>query len=127
MLPMGTWFVGTQIAKVKSGESKSKNWGIVKFPHPDGVVAGTTAAQISGPALKTADVSAKIAATPGFPQDEASKEALIPSKAYLEMAVNPNAAKIEVVLNRVHDAMMTDNALIDDGLREMTESVKAIK
>lgn len=32
MLPMGTWFVGTQIAKVKSGESKSVNWGIVKFP-----------------------------------------------------------------------------------------------
>ncbi len=48
MLPMGTWFIGTQIAKVNSGESKAKNWGIVKFPHPEGVAAGTTAAQISG-------------------------------------------------------------------------------
>jgi multiple sugar transport system substrate-binding protein len=162
MLPMGTWFVGTQITKVKSGESKSKNWGIVKFPHPDGVATGTTAAQISGlavnansdhkdaaldfikfvtgpegaaviastgtfPALKTDDVSAKIAATPGFPEDAASKEALKPSKAYLEMAVNPNAAKIEVVLNRVHDAIMTDSTSVDDGLKEMTEGVKAIK
>lgn len=36
---------------MKSGESKSKNWGIVKFPHPDGVAAGTTAAQISGTAV----------------------------------------------------------------------------
>jgi multiple sugar transport system substrate-binding protein len=162
MLPMGTWFVGTQITKVKSGESKSKNWGIVKFPHPDGVATGTTAAQISGlavnansvhkeaaldfikfvtgpegaaviastgtfPALKTDDVSAKIAATPGFPEDAASKEALKPSKTYLEMAVNPNAAKIEVVLNRAHDAIMTDSTSVDDGLKEMTEGVKAIK
>lgn len=162
MLPMGTWFVGTQIAKVASGESKSANWGIVKFPHPDGVAAGTTAAQISGlsvnknsghkeaaldfikfatgpegaaivaatgtfPALRSDDVAQKIAALPGFPQDENSKEALKAGKAYLEMAVNPNAARIEVVLNRVHDSLMTDNISIDDGLKEMDEGVKAIK
>lgn len=42
MLNMGTWFIGTQIEKVKSGESLSKNWGIVKYPHPDGIRAGTT-------------------------------------------------------------------------------------
>ncbi len=47
MLPMGTWFVGTQIAKVKSGESLAKNWGIVTYPHPEGVAAGTTAAQLT--------------------------------------------------------------------------------
>ena len=162
MLPMGTWFIGTQIAKVASGESKSKNWGIVKFPHPDGVAAGTTAAQIAGlsvnansthkeavldfikfvtgpdgaaiiastgtiPTLRTADVTAKIASLPGFPQDPASKEALQPGKSFLEMAVTPNAARIEVVLNRAHDSIMTDNISIDDGLKEMTDGVKAIK
>lgn len=162
MLPMGTWFVGTQIAKVKSGESKSANWGIVKFPHPDGVAAGATAAQIAGlsvnansghkeaaldfihfvtgpegaaiiastgtfPALRTDDVAQKIAALPGFPQDQNSKDALQAGKAYLEMAVNPNAAKIEVVLNRVHDALMTDNISIDDGIKDMNDGVKAIK
>ncbi|GHV42480.1 sugar ABC transporter substrate-binding protein [Spirochaetia bacterium] len=42
MLNMGTWFIGTQIEKIKSGESLSKNWGIVKYPHPDGIPAGTT-------------------------------------------------------------------------------------
>ncbi|RZJ83317.1 MAG: extracellular solute-binding protein, partial [Massilia sp.] len=47
-LPMGSWFIGTQIAKVKSGESKAVNWGVVKFPHPEGVEAGTTAATITG-------------------------------------------------------------------------------
>ncbi|WP_105421014.1 ABC transporter substrate-binding protein [Neorhizobium sp. T25_27] len=162
MLPMGTWFVGTQIAKVASGESKSKNWGIVKFPQPDGVAAGTTAAQISGlavnansthkaevldfikfvtgpegaaiiagtgtiPTVRTPEVTAKIASLPGFPQDQASKDALQSGKSFLEMAVNPNAAKIEVVLNRAHDSIMTDNISIDDGLKEMTDGVKAIK
>lgn len=162
MLPMGTWFIGTQIAKVKSGESKSVNWGIVKFPHPEGVAAGTTAAQISGlsvntnskhkdaaldfikfasgpegaaivaatgtiPAIRSEDVAQKIAALPGFPADDNSKAALKAGKSYLEMAVNPNAAKIEVVLNRVHDAIMTDNIAVDAGLKDMTDGVKAIK
>ncbi|MDO1582869.1 ABC transporter substrate-binding protein [Rhizobium oryzicola] len=162
MLPMGTWFIGTQIAKVQSGESKAKNWGIVKFPHPEGVEAGTTAAQLAGlavnnnsthkdvaldfikfasgpegakivadtgtlPAIRTDDVAAKITGLSGFPQDSASKEALKSGKSYLEMAVSPNAAKIEVVLNRVHDSIMTDNTPIDAGLKDMTDGVKAIK
>ncbi|WP_137129028.1 sugar ABC transporter substrate-binding protein [Rhizobium sp. FY34] len=162
MLPMGTWFIGTQIAKVKSGESKSVNWGIVRFPHPEGVAAGTTAAQISGlsvntnskhkdaaldfikfasgpegaaivaatgtiPAIRSEDVAQKIAALPGYPADDNSKAALKAGKSYLEMAVNPNAAKIEVVLNRVHDAIMTDNIAVDAGLKDMTDGVKAIK
>jgi multiple sugar transport system substrate-binding protein len=161
MLPMGTWFIGTQIAKVASGESMSKNWGIVKFPHPDGVAAGTTAAQIAGlavnensnhkaevldfiefttgpegaaiiadtgtiPSVRTPEVTAKITALEGFPQDQASKDALEPGKSYLEMAVNPNAARIEVVLNRAHDSIMTDNISIEAGLKEMTEGVAAL-
>lgn len=47
MLPMGSWFIGTQIAKVKSGESKAAHWGLAKYPHPEGVPAGTTASQVT--------------------------------------------------------------------------------
>lgn len=47
MMNMGSWFISTQIAKVKSGESLSTNWGIVKYPHPDGVKAGTTLGTIT--------------------------------------------------------------------------------
>lgn len=47
MMNMGSWFIATQIEKVKSGESLSKNWGIVKYPHPDGVDAGTTLGTIT--------------------------------------------------------------------------------
>ncbi|MEO8759023.1 MAG: sugar ABC transporter substrate-binding protein [Devosia sp.] len=47
-MPMGSWFISTQIAKVKSGESKAVHWGLAKYPHPDGVAPGTTASTITG-------------------------------------------------------------------------------
>ncbi len=51
MLNMGSWFISTQIAKVKSGESLATEWGIVKYPHPDGVAAGTTLGTITSLAV----------------------------------------------------------------------------
>lgn len=47
MMNMGSWFIPTQIEKVKSGESLSPNWGIVKYPHPEGVAAGSTLGQVT--------------------------------------------------------------------------------
>ena len=161
-LPMGSWFIGTQIAKVKSGESKAVNWGIAKFPHPDGVAAGTTAATITAlsvpvnstkqeaaldfvkfvsgpegaavvaktgtfPAIASAEIADIIAATPGFPSDPASKDALVTGQRYLEMPVDPHAPEIEVVLNRAHDNIMTDNETIDEGIAEMNAGVAEIK
>ncbi|WP_445678773.1 ABC transporter substrate-binding protein [Radicibacter daui] len=161
MMPMGSWFVGTQIKKVKSGESLSKNWGIAAFAHPDGVEAGSTAAVVTAlavnanskhqqaaldfvnfvtgpegaavvaktgtlPALKTDEVLATITSTPGFPQDETSLNALRSKKAYLELPVDLKAADIEVVLNRAHDAIMTNNISVEDGLKQMDDGVQAI-
>jgi multiple sugar transport system substrate-binding protein len=48
MMHQGTWFIATQIDKVKSGESLSKNWGLAKYPHPNGVPAGTSPGTITG-------------------------------------------------------------------------------
>lgn len=161
-LPMGSWFIGTQIAKVKSGESKAVNWGIAKFPHPEGVAAGTTAATITAlavptnstkqeaaldfvkfvsgpdgaavvaktgtfPAIASPAIADIISSTPGFPSDAASKDALVTGQRYLEMPVDPRAPQIEVVLNRAHDNIMTDNETIDEGLAEMTAGVAEIK
>lgn len=41
MMPMGSWFMTTIIAKKAAGESKV-NWGVATLPHPDGVAAGST-------------------------------------------------------------------------------------
>lgn len=54
MLNMGTWFIPTQISKIASGESLSANWGIVKYPHPEGVPAGTTLGTITSVAVNAA-------------------------------------------------------------------------
>ncbi len=48
MMHMGSWFIATQTDKVKSGESLSKNWGLVKYPHTEGSEAGTTIATFTG-------------------------------------------------------------------------------
>lgn len=53
MLPMGTWFIGTLMADQAKGTSKV-NWGIVKYPHADGVKPGTTIATITSLAINAA-------------------------------------------------------------------------
>ncbi len=47
MLPMGSWFIGSQIQKLESGESTAAEWGIAAFPHPEGVQAGATAGAVT--------------------------------------------------------------------------------
>lgn len=53
---MGSWYITTLISSLKSGEydsAKVGNWGIVKYPHPEGVEAGTTLGQITSLAIPT--------------------------------------------------------------------------
>ena len=52
MLNMGSWFIGTLINKIASGEyTDCANWGMVKYPHAEGVEAGSTLATITALAL----------------------------------------------------------------------------
>jgi multiple sugar transport system substrate-binding protein len=161
MMNMGTWFIATQIDKVRTGESLSKNWGLAKYPHPDGVPAGTTLGTITSiavnrnsakkeaaldfmrfvsgpegaailarlgtiPAIMNQEVINAIAGTPGFPSDPGSREALQVYKTYLEMPLHEKSADIEIVLNEAHDAIMTGNSTIAQGIKEMNDRVKPI-
>jgi multiple sugar transport system substrate-binding protein len=102
----------------------------VKYPHPNGVPAGTTLASVTGiavnrnsnnkeaaleftqflsgpegaailanlgtiPAIMNQEVIAAIAATPGFPDDPGSSEALQVYKTYLEMPLHEKSADRE--------------------------------
>jgi len=54
MMNMGSWFISTLIANLKSGEydpSLVGNWGIVKYPHAEGVEPGSTLGTITGLAV----------------------------------------------------------------------------
>ncbi len=57
MLNMGSWFISTMMASLKSGEydaSLCGNWGMVKYPHAEGVPAGSTLGTITGLAVTSA-------------------------------------------------------------------------
>lgn len=158
---MGSWFIATQIDKVKTGESQSKDWGLAKYPHAPGVASGTTLGTITSlgvsnaskkkdaafdfvkfvtgpegaqiiaktgtiPAITNESVIKIISTMPGFPTDKASADALQVTKAYLEMPLHEKSAEIEVVLNQVHDEIMTNNISIDAGLEKMSVQVKKI-
>ena len=51
MMNMGSWFISTLISNIASGEydaSLCGNWGMVKYPHAEGVEAGSTLGTITG-------------------------------------------------------------------------------
>ena len=57
MMNMGSWFISTLINNLASGDYDKTlcgNWGIVKYPHAEGVEAGSTLGTITGLAVTTA-------------------------------------------------------------------------
>ena len=164
MVNMGSWFIATlQKYNQEAGANgvDPVNWGIVKYPHPDGVQAGSTLGTVTSlgvnvnsankeaaedfinwcvsdegaaaiaatgtfPAVSSSEINDIIAATEGFPEDDASKEALITSAVYLEMPLSDKASDIEQVLNTEHDAIMTGAETVDEGIANMNEQVTAI-
>ncbi|RKM57770.1 sugar ABC transporter substrate-binding protein [Butyrivibrio sp. XB500-5] len=159
---MGSWFISTLINKIKEGEyTQCANWGIVKYPHAEGVEPGSTLSTITALAIpkaadnkeaawdfvrfvsgeKGAEIMARtgnipamtnekiveiIAGMDGFPNDEASKEALVTSHTYLEMPAIDKSSEIEAVLNKQHDLLMNEETGIDEAITAMNEGVQAI-
>lgn len=164
MCNMGSWFIATLQTYNSEAEANGVtpvNFGIVKYPHPDGVEAGTTLGTVTSlginpysenqeaaadfinwcvsdegaaaiaatgtfPAVSNSEINDIIAATEGFPADEASKEALTTTAVYLEMPLSDKASEIETVLNEEHDAIMTYSESVDEGIANMNSRVQEI-
>lgn len=48
MMNIGSWFIPTLIDKIQSGEyTEISNWGLAKYPHPEGVEAGSAPATLT--------------------------------------------------------------------------------
>lgn len=165
MMNMGSWFIATMISNIKNGEYDSSlcgNWGIVKYPHAEGVEAGSTLGTITGlavttatdtpdaawefvkwvsgeegaavmastgnfPAIMTDEAMKIITSLDGFPQDEASKEALTVSNLYLEVPYAENVSEINSALDSYHGSIMSGEMTVDEGIKAMEEAVKAVK
>ena len=78
------------------------------------------------PACGSAETNQIISATEGFPQDEASIEALNTTAVYLEMPYTMYASDIETILNAEHDAIMTLSETVDEGIQNMNDQVSVI-
>ena len=128
MMNMGTWFISTLIEKIKTGEyTDCTNWGIAKYPHADGVEAGSTLATITSLAIPTNAPHKDLAwEFVNFVSGAEGAEALNTANLYLEMPVHPKSSEIETALNEAHDAIMTGSMSVDDGIAQMDEQVSAI-
>ena len=78
------------------------------------------------PAMTNEKIVEIIAGMDGFPNDEASKEALVTSHTYLEMPAIDKSSEIEAVLNKQHDLLMNEETGIDEAITAMNEGVQAI-
>ncbi|MCR5585852.1 MAG: sugar ABC transporter substrate-binding protein [Lachnospiraceae bacterium] len=57
MMNQGSWFISTLITNIKKGDYDAKlcgNWGLCKYPHADGVEAGSTLGTITGLSITSA-------------------------------------------------------------------------
>lgn len=62
MMNMGSWFIPTLIEKIATGEyTDVSNWGIVKYPHAEGVEPGSTLATITSLAVTSASKNKEVA------------------------------------------------------------------
>ncbi|MCR5778379.1 MAG: sugar ABC transporter substrate-binding protein [Lachnospiraceae bacterium] len=161
MMNMGSWFIATLISNIESGEydkSLCGNWGIVKYPHAEGVEAGSTLGTITGlavtsatdipdkawdfvkwasgkdgaavmastgnfPAIMTDDAVNTIKSLDGFPQDEASIEALNVSNLYLEVPYADNVSEINSILDTYHSMIMGGETTVDEGIAAMNKEI----
>src|SRR5699024_8549785 len=109
-----------------NSENKEASWKFVEF------VTSEEGSQIIAdtgtmPAIQSEEVINTIAASPGFPDDEQSKEALSVKTTYLELPLDEHSAEVETILNDAHDNIMTNNAEASEELEKAAGQVEALQ
>ncbi|MBE5798482.1 MAG: sugar ABC transporter substrate-binding protein [Clostridiales bacterium] len=83
--------------------------------------AAATASTGSRPAWVSENVAGAMSSVAGFPADEASKAALLPSYVAVEMPAADRVSEISTIVNEEHTMIMTREIDIDEGIEEMNE------
>jgi len=106
----------------KKSEHKDLAWEYVSWLcGPEG--AKVTAGCGNRPAWVSEEVAEVLASVDGFPKDENSKAALLPSMVSIEIGVSDKLAEIQTILNEEHTMIMTREISVDEGIEEMNERV----
>ena len=85
-----------------------------------------TAATGNRPAWVSEAIAEILAQMPGFPADEGSKAALLPTAVYIEMPATEHTSEISAILGEEHDAIMNRAETIEDGIANMNERVAEV-
>lgn len=73
------------------------------------------------PAYVSDEVASVMASTEGFPSDETSLGALIPSAIALEWPIGEGVNEIKTIVNEEHTLIMARELTVDEGIAEMEE------
>jgi len=86
-------------------------------------VEGSKATASTGarPAWVSEDVATAMASVAGFPTDEASKAALLPSYVAVEWPVVDNLTDIKPIVEETHTLIMTGELSVEEGIEEMND------
>ncbi len=88
---------------------------------PEG--AAVTASTGNRPAWVSSEVADVLASVDGFPQDESSKAALLPTMVSIEIGVSDKLGDIQGILNEEHTAIMSREISVEEGIENMNERV----
>lgn len=87
----------------------------------------TTASTGTRPAWVSEDVAGAMASVEGFPTDEGSKAALLPSYVAVEWPVVDNLSEIKPIVEETHTLIMTRELTVEEGIEEMNDRAEELE
>ena len=110
----------TGVMMNKKSENKDLAWTYISWLC--GVEGSkATASTGSRPAWVSEDVAGAMASVAGFPTDEASKAALLPSYVAVEWPVVEKLSDIKPIVEETHTLIMTREISVEEGIEEMND------
>ena len=103
-------------------EKKDLAWEYVSWLGSE-AGAAATASVGARPAYVSESVATAMSSVEGFPSDEGSKAALIPSHVSMEWPVADKVADIKTIVNEEHSMIMAREITPEEGIEEMNERV----
>ena len=110
----------TGVMMNKNSANKDLAWTYISWlcgAEGSKVTAGTG----TRPAWVSEDVAAAMASVDGFPTDDGSKAALLPSYVAVEWPVVDNLTEIKPIVEETHTLIMTRELSVEEGIEEMND------
>ncbi len=105
-----------------ASENKDLAWDFISWRcSEEGALA--TAATGTRPAYVSEAVAEQMASAEGFPADDASKAALLPTAVYLEWPTGEKITEMKTILNEEHTNIMSRTVDIEEGIDNMNTRV----